>query len=261
MPRRLRGSIPRSAPGWSSPGTASVTAATARFGAGKRCWVRPGGGAGPQALGFSIFPAATARRVNRGALLRRSCGRAEKAGCRQSSADFIAEAWRKRVNVVPTSSVGRLFDAAAALILGLEQASFEGQGPMMLESLAAGTSRSRELPLSRDAAGLLRVDWSPLLEDLADQSRPPAERAAMFHESLAHALVQQVLELRRQARFDAVGLAGGVFQNRRLSERVIERLGEMGIPVFLATAVPANDGGLAFGQAIEALHILLSQSG
>lgn len=177
------------------------------------------------------------------------------------SADFIAEAWRKRVNVVPTSSVGRLFDAAAAFILGLEQASFEGQGPMMLESLAAGTSRSRELPLSRDAAGLLRVDWSPLLEDLADQSRPPAERAAMFHESLAHALVQQVLELRRQTRFDAVGLAGGVFQNRRLSERVIERLGEMGIPVFLATAVPANDGGLAFGQAIEALHILLSQSG
>ena len=53
--------------------------------------------------------------------------------------------------------------------------------------------------------------------------------------------------------FEAVGLSGGVFQNRRLTERVVELLEAQGIDVRLHEQVPANDGGLCFGQVIEAL--------
>jgi hydrogenase maturation protein HypF len=77
-------------------------------------------------------------------------------------------------------------------------------------------------------------------------------RAGIFHESLARSVVEQVTALARSERFDAVGLTGGVFQSRLLSERALTLLAARGIPAFLPKSVPANDGGLAFGQLIEA---------
>ena len=85
-------------------------------------------------------------------------------------------------------------------------------------------------------------------------SRP--ERAGIFHETMAQALVDQALQLRDDVGFDAVGLSGGVFQNRFLTERVVEKLQALGIDVRLHLDVPANDGGLSFGQVIEAQAML-----
>jgi hydrogenase maturation protein HypF len=167
-------------------------------------------------------------------------------------AELLRAARAGGINTATTSSIGRLFDAASSLLLGINVVSFEGQGPMMLENLAAGTADGVALPLHTGSDGVLRFDWAPLLDTLTDAVRPAAERAQAFHESLAETLVAQALRLREQARYQAVGLTGGVFQNRLLAELVIGRLERAGMPAFLGEHVPANDGGLAFGQLVEA---------
>jgi hydrogenase maturation protein HypF len=171
-----------------------------------------------------------------------------------AAAGLAHAAWRAGIGQVTSSAAGRVFDAAAALILGLGQTSFEGQGPMLLESLAAGQPAADwiELPLAPDAAGVWRCDWAPLLPLLADASRPAGWRAALLHESLARAIAAQAVLLAAQHGFDAVGLVGGVFQNRLLAERAAVLLADAGLCVHLPTIVPGNDGGLAFGQLIEA---------
>ena len=73
---------------------------------------------------------------------------------------------------------------------------------------------------------------------------------------MAQALVDQALAVRENTPFEAVGLSGGVFQNRRLTERVVDLLQGEGIEVRLHEQVPANDGGLCFGQVIEALALM-----
>jgi len=161
-------------------------------------------------------------------------------------------AWRRGANVYESSAVGRLFDAAACLVLGIEKASFEGEGPMMLESIADDSERTIELPMTCDAKGVLRSDWAPLLEMLRDKSIEPAKRAGIFHASLAGAIGAQARLIARQHCFDAIGLAGGVFQNRKLAELAIALLGKEGFSAFLPKLTPANDGGLAFGQIVEA---------
>src|SRR3569623_552875 len=86
----------------------------------------------------------------------------------------------------------RLIVAAAAVCGGCTHASFEGEAPMRLEADAATSAANAvELPLARDPLGLWRTDWAPLLPMLGDTTRPPAERAACFHLSLAQALVEQ----------------------------------------------------------------------
>ena len=175
-------------------------------------------------------------------------------------AALARQAWVKRIGAWRTSSVGRLFDAAAALVLGVDVASFEGQGPMMLESIAAAGTAAIPLPLTRDEAGLLRMDWQPLLPMLVDKDLGTGARAGIFHESLARSLAEQVSTVATMEKFAAVGLTGGVFQNRFLAERVMELLAAREIPVYLPEIVPANDGGLAFGQLIEALHVCNAHS-
>jgi hydrogenase maturation protein HypF len=165
---------------------------------------------------------------------------------------LASAAWKKGVGIFTTSSAGRLFDAAAALVLGVERTSYEGQGPMLLESVAQATDEAVTLPLLQDG-DVVRLDWAPLLAMLADKTRSAASRAAAFHESLAQAIVAQVTALSAAQSFEAVGLTGGVFQNRILSERVAALLAAHGIATYQPERLPSNDGGLAFGQLVEAL--------
>ena len=168
--------------------------------------------------------------------------------------ELAQQAWMQRARTQRTSSVGRLFDAAAALVLGVESISFEGQAAMRLESAAAPRGPCVPLALERDAEGVWRSDWAALLPTLGDVSLPASTRAAVFHESIAQALLDQVRKIAETESFEAVGLTGGVFQNRWLAERVLSLLAAEGVRALLPVAVPANDGGLAFGQLIEAAH-------
>jgi hydrogenase maturation protein HypF len=169
--------------------------------------------------------------------------------------ELAHQGWSKDIGAFTSSAVGRLFDAAAALVLGKTRASFEGQGPMELEQAAHGRVEPLHLPLAADAAGIWRSDWGPLLPMLMDRDMPEGERACRFHTAMARAVMDQALRIRASESFDVVGLSGGVFQNRLLSELACEGLAQAGFEVRLHREVPANDGGLSFGQVMEALAL------
>ncbi len=166
---------------------------------------------------------------------------------------LVHHAWQRRLNCPQTTSAGRLFDAAAALIGLNHRSSFEGQAPMMLEAACAEDGvESVALPMTRNREGLLETDWAPLLPLLMDEKRSIAERATGFHECLVHGLVVQANAAREEHGELTVGLSGGVFQNRILVERALTSLRRNGFDVRLAHQVPGNDAGISYGQVIEA---------
>ncbi len=165
--------------------------------------------------------------------------------------ELAESAWRKDINSPETSAAGRLFDAAAALVIGCETVSFEAQGPMQLEALCREGAEPTALPLGRDERGLLRSDWAPLLPMLRDERLPKAARAERFHASMARVLLDQATAIRRFAEFDHVGLTGGVFQNRVLAGQAQALLEADGFNVCIPRVLPCNDAALCFGQAAE----------
>jgi hydrogenase maturation protein HypF len=133
----------------------------------------------------------------------------------------------------------------------MPETSFEAQGPMILESLCRREAPAVELPLHADNRGVLRSDWQPLIDVMSDGERDPATRAEIFHSTVATAILRQAQAVRERHSFDQVGLCGGVFQNRVLTEQVVSLLGESGFSVFIPARLPCNDAALSFGQAAE----------
>jgi hydrogenase maturation protein HypF len=166
---------------------------------------------------------------------------------------LLRQAFERELNAPTTSAVGRLFDAAAALLGICRQATYEGEAPMRLEALSGGIPVAPvPLPLARDAAGVWRSDWEPLLGLLLNAQCPLALRAATFHASLAQALCAQALQLRNDCGVTRVGLTGGVFQNQVLSEQASARLRAAGFEVLMPRQLPVNDAAISYGQLVEA---------
>ena len=164
---------------------------------------------------------------------------------------LLKSAWEKGLQCPLTSSAGRLFDAAAALLgLGFH-ASYEGHAAMRLEAVSAPESVALELPLAVDAAGLWVIDWRPLLPMLLQSALSEAERGGVVHASLAKAIVEQARQVREMHGVEKVGLTGGVFQNRLLTELAQTELSRQGFKVYLHERLPAGDGGISFGQLLE----------
>ncbi|HWJ04464.1 MAG TPA: carbamoyltransferase HypF [Steroidobacteraceae bacterium] len=168
---------------------------------------------------------------------------------------IVRGAWSKRLNSPQSSAAGRLFDAASALILGVTETSFEGQGPMWLEAIAAATAGVVEHPpltvLEHDD-DVLRIDWAPLVEWLlATTALSAAVRAGAVHAALAGAIAVVAQRLREAHGCDTVGLTGGVFQNRLLCEMAESALVNRGFTVLMPVQIPANDGGLSYGQVAD----------
>ncbi len=163
-------------------------------------------------------------------------------------------AWERDVNCPQSSAVGRLFDAAASLTEVCQVASFEGQGPMLLEAAARGRTNTDAgaLPMEKDAHGCWRADWAPLITTLSDTTRSPATRAVDFHHTLAATLCAVALRVRDTSGIRQVGLSGGVFQNRLLGELAVARLHKHGFSVLFPETIPCNDAGIAYGQIVEA---------
>ena len=167
---------------------------------------------------------------------------------------LLKSAWDSGLNAPATTAAGRLFDAASSLLGVCDTASHEGQGPMLLEAAAHGNIEAIEMPLRENEHGLLIADWTPLLHALRREDATVARRAMQFHLSLANCIVRKAQLIHERAPFDAVGLTGGVFQNKLLAELAIRQLGNAGFETYLPQQVPCNDGGLAFGQLMEAAH-------
>ena len=114
------------------------------------------------------------------------------------------------------------------------------------------TDTGIDLPLNCNAEGLWLSDWSPLISMLQNKQLTIPDRSRCFHASLAMALLKQAKQIRTEHHFTAVGLTGGVFQNRVLTEHVSTLLRTEGFKVYLPKQVPGNDAGISFGQIIEA---------
>lgn len=168
------------------------------------------------------------------------------AGARKLLAAMLA----RTVNSPMTSSVGRLFDAAAALLQLCQIATFEGEAAMALEAAADEAAVVADLPgielCERD--GCYIMDWRPplraMIEAVCGGRVALAALAAAFHDTLAQAIVG-VAERIATAH---VLLTGGCFQNARLLEGAVSRLRAAGFSPYWHQRVPPNDGGLAVGQ-------------
>lgn len=163
---------------------------------------------------------------------------------------LLFEAWLKRINTPQSTAVGRLFDAAAALCGVCTQASFEGQGPMAFEALSGKPDRHVDL-LHETRDNVLITDWEPLMAVMQDTALPAGSRAAIFHASLAHVILQQARAIRSEHDVNTVSFSGGVFQNRVLTEHAMALLSDDGFTVHLPELIPVNDAGISFGQVIE----------
>lgn len=156
-------------------------------------------------------------------------------------------------NAPVTSSIGRLFDAIAALCGLRGVATFEGQAAMEFEyALGARAEHEGAYPvIVRREGELLVGDWKPLLKAVLSDLREGVAIScvsARFHNALA----AYALEIARAAGLERIVIGGGCFQNEYLFRRVTERLESAGFCVYAPSRIPINDGGIAFGQVAAA---------
>jgi hydrogenase maturation protein HypF len=165
----------------------------------------------------------------------------------------------RRLNAPLASSMGRLFDAAAAVLGVRRVSSYEGQAASELESLA-GASGGQALPFPViEQGGRLVLDPVPLLAALGEARQRGVDvglLAARFHESVAHACANVARSVAGAAGLGVVALGGGSFQNARLLSGIRGRLEGFGLRVLVPRRLGPNDGAISYGQAAVAAAIL-----
>jgi hydrogenase maturation protein HypF len=179
----------------------------------------------------------------------------------ERNARLVARLVEHSLNTPPTSSAGRLFDAVAAIVgvPGTERTTYEGQAAVELE-LAADGPASRGYPFRLQPADEVwivetREIIRGVVEDLL-AGRTTGAISSRFHRTMAGIVVAGCERIREAGETSAVALSGGTFQNMLLLNQVVRFLEEKGFEIYRHHRVPANDGGLALGQAILADKIL-----
>jgi hydrogenase maturation protein HypF len=152
----------------------------------------------------------------------------------------------QHVNSPLTSSAGRLFDGVAALAGSRSRSTFEGQAAMELE-FAVEPKIAQSYPFKLSETFPVVIDWETALRALLEDRNRNASSAVIatrFH----NMLVEVILSVARHLDTSKVALSGGCFQNRYLTERVINQLSAEGFKPYWQQRVPPNDGGIALGQ-------------
>ncbi len=166
----------------------------------------------------------------------------------------IAKMIDARINAPLTSSMGRLFDAVAALCGLRGAATFDGQAAMELEhALDCDAESAGEYPIALAGDAPVVGDWTPLIEALLEDLRRGAAIAhisARFHNALAAFIVK----VAARVGLERIVLSGGCFQNEYLLNRAAALLERDGFRVYFPRIVPSNDGGIALGQVLVARH-------
>lgn len=166
----------------------------------------------------------------------------------QAGAQTVAAMLQRGLNCTATSSMGRLFDAAAGLLGVSEIQGYEGQAAMLLEGLAAQHGKVEALAGGFECGGGSMLDFRALLVKLADCD-DAAYGAALFHATIAKGLIAWVCRAARQRDIVYVALGGGCFLNSILSANLTDGLSLHGLHVLTAQQLPPNDGGISLGQA------------
>ncbi len=156
-----------------------------------------------------------------------------------------------------TSSAGRLFDAAGALLGFRRSVSYEAEGAIYLEMLALGSSTEDFIPpVCKDAGGLITCDPGAIIRELFLLSgrRDLSYLARMFHNSVIEAMAVTAEKVCSATGTGSVLLAGGVYQNRLMLEGMEKRLARAGLHVFFNRKIPASDAGISAGQAVYGVY-------
>jgi hydrogenase maturation protein HypF len=174
-------------------------------------------------------------------------------------ARVIARQIERGVNSPLTSSMGRFFDAVAALLGATAEVTYEGQPAMELEAMAGGaTAQGGQVPYPFDASDG-DIDTRPLVRAVVDDIEQGIDRgviAARFHETVAAFTVDVCRRLHEKGAPADVVLSGGVMQNARLVARLLGLLEATGLRGHIHREVPPNDGGMSLGQAVIATETL-----
>jgi hydrogenase maturation protein HypF len=159
---------------------------------------------------------------------------------------------QKHVRAFPTTSMGRLFDAAAALLGFTREITFEGQAAMWLEQLARTAPSVEPYPFPLTGKEL---DFRPLLAALVEdrlRNRSANEIARAFQRGVAQGLANALVSLSRSHDVDTIVMSGGVFQNELLLRDMQSLPAGSWLQLWTNARVPTNDGGISLGQAAMA---------
>lgn len=169
--------------------------------------------------------------------------------------DIVRQMLAADTGCVQTTSAGRVFDAVASLIGVRHRVTYEAQAAVELEALARTASDA--VPIELDVrGGVIQLDGMVRQIVAAITSgAAPADISLGFHLGLADALVRAATSLVAEQHLATVGLTGGVFANRILSQAVVSGLTQAGVEVLTHRVVPCNDGGLALGQVAVAREL------
>jgi len=187
----------------------------------------------------------------------------------KKSIEFIAQLIDKKINSPLTSSMGRLFDAVAAMIGICGEVEYEGQAAIELEKAISHprTTRVRGRQPSAiscnkrynfkylDRKGLIIIDWAPVIKGVVKDlksKKSKAEISLKFHDAVCCMIKDTCCFLRKKYRVSKVCLSGGVFQNRYLTACIRPLLEKEGFSVYCHKRLPAHDGNIALGQAVMA---------
>jgi hydrogenase maturation protein HypF len=174
---------------------------------------------------------------------------------RSDQVTMILQMIEKKLNSPLTSSCGRLFDAASALLDIRQEVNYEAQAAVELEMIAdeAYNEIYHDAIYPRQVEGSLSV--IPLIHNVVEDIRggvPRQRISARFHRTMVELFVQAARNAREATAINRVGLSGGVYQNVFFFTNMVNRLEEEGFKVLTHRQVPANDGGLALGQVVIA---------
>jgi len=170
----------------------------------------------------------------------------------EAEARVVARQVERGINSPACSSMGRFFDAIAAMLGATPEPTYEGQPAMELEAMCGGRGNARPTAHAHEIVGGV-IDTRPVVRKVAEDVErgvDVGEIAARFHETVARFTVDVCHRLHEDGGPSDVVLCGGVMQNARLVGRLVELLAEAGLKAHIHREIPPNDGGMSLGQGV-----------
>ena len=164
--------------------------------------------------------------------------------------EWLTRAMDKNINCPLTSGAGRIFDAVSALLGLCLESTFEAEAPMRLEDIA-GKNEDDLYPYRINRNISFSETIKGIIFDLKTGIKPAAI-SGKFHNTIAAATCDKIVQINKQSGLKKVVLSGGVFQNKILLEKIVDKISAEGYEVYTHSQVPANDGGISLGQLIIA---------
>ena len=162
---------------------------------------------------------------------------------------LLKEMIQKGINCPLSSGAGRLFDAVSALLGICPVTSFDSEAPMRLES-AINSETDHHYPFSTGGSVVFAETFKAIIADM--QHSDVSLISAKFHNTVAQAILEVSESIRKETSLEKVVLSGGVFQNKYLLEKTIQKLTQKMFKVYTNHQVPVNDGGISLGQLVVA---------